>query len=91
VAAGVIETKASAEDPKGMKVLNALAKKQRRRVGPFESHANGRWPVREVLDRMKLEYLEEHLHPEEWAAKQAAKKEEAERKKDKAEGGAPAK
>jgi coenzyme F420 hydrogenase subunit beta len=91
VEAGVIETKSSSEDPKGMKVLNALAKKQRRRVGPFESHAQGRWPVREVIDRMKLEYLEEHLHPEEWAAKQAAKKEEPERKKDKAEGGAPAK
>jgi coenzyme F420 hydrogenase subunit beta len=81
VAAGVIETRPSTESPKGMKVLEALAKKQRRRVGPFESHAAGRWPVREVLDRMKVEYIEEQLDPEAYAAKQAAKAEKAAAKK----------
>ena len=89
VAAGVIETRPSTESPKGMRVLEALAKKQRRRVGPFESHAAGRWPVREVLDRMKVEYIEEQLEPEVYAAKQAAKAEKAAAKK--AKDAAPAK
>jgi coenzyme F420 hydrogenase subunit beta len=56
VAAGVIETRAATEDPQALKVLDALAKKQRRRVGPFEPQAAGRWPVAEVLDRVRNEY-----------------------------------
>lgn len=58
VAGGILETRDANEEPQALKVLDALAKKQRRRVGPFESHANGRWPVREVLDRVRREYLE---------------------------------
>lgn len=81
VAAGVIETKPSSEDPGGMRLLDVLAKKQRRRVGPFESHASGRWPVKEVLDRMKVEFIEEQLEPEVYAAKQAKKAEQAAAKK----------
>lgn len=57
VAAGVVETRDATEEPQALKVLDALAKKQRRRVGPFESHAKGRWPVQEVLDRVRREYL----------------------------------
>ena len=94
VAAGVIETKASSEDPEGMRLLDRLAMKQRRRVGPFESHAATRWPVQEVIDRMKVEYIEEQLEPEVWAAKQKVKKEEAAAKKAaaaKAKEAAPAK
>ena len=58
--AGVIETKSTDDDPNGMKVLNALSKKQRRRTGPFESHAAARYPVRHILEKYQLEYLEEH-------------------------------
>lgn len=58
VADGVIETREATEEPQALKVLDALAKKQRRRVGPFEPHAKGRWPVQEVLDRVRREYLE---------------------------------
>ncbi|MDQ4149208.1 MAG: Coenzyme F420 hydrogenase/dehydrogenase, beta subunit C-terminal domain [Actinomycetota bacterium] len=61
VEAGVVETKDTQEDPHGLRVLDALAKKQRRRVGPWESHAATRWPVREVLARVQREYVEEHL------------------------------
>jgi coenzyme F420 hydrogenase subunit beta len=57
VAAGVVQTRAADEEPQALKVLDALSKKQRRRVGPFESHAAGRWPVREVLERVQREYL----------------------------------
>ena len=57
LAAGVIEAKPAEEDPAGLKVLDRLAKKQRFRVGPFESHAAARWPVREVLDRVRREAL----------------------------------
>ena len=64
VAAGVIQTRAADEEPQALKVLDALAKKQRRRVGPFESHAAGRWPVREVLERVQREYLEEQSKEE---------------------------
>jgi coenzyme F420 hydrogenase subunit beta len=60
VEAGVIETKSTDDDPNGMKVLNSLAKKQRRRTGPFESHASARYPVRHILEKYQLEYLEEH-------------------------------
>jgi coenzyme F420 hydrogenase subunit beta len=60
VAAGIIETKPTEEDPKGLKVLEALARKQRHRVGPFESHASTRWPVREVLERVQREYVAEY-------------------------------
>jgi len=59
VEAGAIETRAADEEPGALKVLDRLAKKQRRRPGPFESHAAQRWPVREVLDRARKEYLEE--------------------------------
>src|SRR2546429_6104355 len=51
--AEVIEVRPAEEDPAGLKVLERLAKKQRFRVGPFEPHASGRWPVREVLDRVR--------------------------------------
>ncbi|MGI8426878.1 MAG: Coenzyme F420 hydrogenase/dehydrogenase, beta subunit C-terminal domain [Actinomycetota bacterium] len=61
VAAGVIETRPADEEPGALKVLDRLAKKQRRRVGPFESHASGRWPVREVLERARKEFLEAEL------------------------------
>lgn len=60
VDAGVIQIRAAEEEPRALKVLDALAKKQRRRVGPFESHAAGRWPSKEVLRRVQQEYLEEH-------------------------------
>jgi len=63
VAAGVVETRPADEEPGALKVLDRLAKKQRRRVGPFESHASGRWPVREVLERARKEYLEAQLEP----------------------------
>lgn len=61
VAAGIIETKQTTQDPEGMRVLEVLAKKQRRRVGPMESHAAQRWPVRNTLDKVKREYVAEHL------------------------------
>jgi len=65
--AGVVETRAATEEPKALKVLDALARKQRRRVGPFESHAAGRWSVREVLERVQREYLEQEGSKEEEA------------------------
>lgn len=58
VAGGVVKTRAADEEPQALKVLDALSKKQRRRVGPFEPHAAGRWPVREVLERVQREYLD---------------------------------
>ncbi|MCA1839867.1 MAG: Coenzyme F420 hydrogenase/dehydrogenase, beta subunit C-terminal domain [Actinomycetota bacterium] len=58
VAAGVIETRAASEEPRALGVLDALAKKQRRRVGPWESHAAGRWPVREVIERVRREFVQ---------------------------------
>ncbi|MGH2731388.1 MAG: Coenzyme F420 hydrogenase/dehydrogenase, beta subunit C-terminal domain [Actinomycetota bacterium] len=57
VEAGVIEVRPAEEDPAGLKVLDRLAKKQRFRVGPFHPNAAGRWPVKEVLDRVRREYL----------------------------------
>jgi coenzyme F420 hydrogenase subunit beta len=57
VAAGIVETRPAEEEPQALKVLSSLAKKQRFRVGPFEPHAAGRWPVREVLDRVRREAL----------------------------------
>ena len=60
VEAGVIEVRPAEEDPAGLKVLERLSKKQRFRVGPFEPHASGRWPVREVLDRVRREALAEY-------------------------------
>lgn len=80
LAAGVIESKEATQDT-GLRLLDVLAKKQRRRVGPFESHAAGRWPVQEVLDRMKVEFIEEQLEPEVWAKKQAEVKAKADAKK----------
>jgi coenzyme F420 hydrogenase subunit beta len=61
LAAGVIEARPAEEDPDGLRALERLAKKQRFRVGPFESHAAARWPVREVLARVRREALEEAL------------------------------
>ncbi len=61
VEAGIIETKPTSEDPDGMRVLEVLAKKQRRRTGPLESHAAARWPVKRVLDKAKKEFVEEQL------------------------------
>jgi coenzyme F420 hydrogenase subunit beta len=61
VAAGIIETKPTEEDPEGMRVLEVLSKKQRRRTGPLESHAAARWPVQRVLDKAKKEFVEEQL------------------------------
>jgi coenzyme F420 hydrogenase subunit beta len=58
VEAGVVETRDPSEEPGALKVLDRLAKKQRHRVGPFEPQAAGRWPVREVLERVRREYLE---------------------------------
>ena len=60
VAAGIVETRPAEEEPQALKVLNSLAKKQRFRVGPFEPQAAGRWPVREVLDRVRREALAAH-------------------------------
>lgn len=57
VEAGVLEVRPAQEDPAGLKVLDRLSKKQRHRVGPFEPNAAGRWPVREVLERVRREYL----------------------------------
>ena len=51
------------EDPAGLKVLERLARKQRFRVGPFEPQAAGRWPVREVLDRVRREALAAYEEP----------------------------
>ena len=60
VAAGIIEARPAEEDPGGLKVLERLSKKQRFRVGPFEPQAAGRWPVREVLERVRREALAEY-------------------------------
>jgi coenzyme F420 hydrogenase subunit beta len=57
VEAGIVETRAASEEPGALKVLDRLGKKQLHRVGPFEPPA-GRWPVREVLERVRREYLE---------------------------------
>jgi coenzyme F420 hydrogenase subunit beta len=57
LAAGIVETRPADEDPEALKVLDRLAKKQRFRVGPFDPNALGRWPVREVLDRVRREAL----------------------------------
>jgi hypothetical protein len=56
----VIEVRASEEEPGALKVLDSLSKKQRRRVGPMESHAAGRWSSKEVLARVRAEFLAEH-------------------------------
>jgi coenzyme F420 hydrogenase subunit beta len=61
VEAGIIETKPAEEDPEGIRVLEVLSKKQRRRTGPLESHAAARWPVKRVLDKAKKEFVEEQL------------------------------
>ena len=58
VEAGVIETKEASSEPHALSVLNGLARKQRRRVGPLEPHAAGRWSSREVLQRLRSEALE---------------------------------
>lgn len=55
VAAGVVETRSSEEEPAAIGVLSGLSKKQRRRVGPFEPHAIGRWASKEVLERVRAE------------------------------------
>ena len=60
LADGVIEVRASEEEPGALKVLDSLSKKQRRRVGPMESHAAGRWSSKEVLERVRAEFLAEH-------------------------------
>ncbi len=60
VEVGVLETRAATEEPTALKVLDALAKKQRRRVDPFDSHAAGRWPVKEVIERVRREFVESH-------------------------------
>lgn len=60
VEAGIIETKDTKEDPEGLRVLEVLAKKQRRRTGEMESHAAGRWPVKATLDRVRREYVEKY-------------------------------
>ncbi|MGH2706075.1 MAG: Coenzyme F420 hydrogenase/dehydrogenase, beta subunit C-terminal domain [Actinomycetota bacterium] len=57
--AGVIETREADEEPTALKVLDRLAKKQRKRVGLWDPHALGRWPVKETLERLRREYLEE--------------------------------
>ena len=72
LAAGVIEARPAEEDPDGLRVLDRLAKKQRFRVGPFESHAAGRWPVREVLDRVRREAVAAALAAPEEAENGAA-------------------
>ncbi|HVE76531.1 MAG TPA: Coenzyme F420 hydrogenase/dehydrogenase, beta subunit C-terminal domain, partial [Actinomycetota bacterium] len=54
---GVIETRPAEDEPKALKVLDALSKKQRRRVGPMESHAAGRWSSKETLKRVRQEYI----------------------------------
>lgn len=54
--AGILETRLAEEEPHAIRVLNGLSKKQRRRVGPFEPQAAGRWPVKEVLERVRNEY-----------------------------------
>jgi coenzyme F420 hydrogenase subunit beta len=56
--AGVLETREASEEPEALKVLDALAKKQRRRVGPLESHAGGRWSSDRVLARVREEYVQ---------------------------------
>lgn len=56
--AGIFETRAADQEPHALKVLDGLAKKQRRRVGALEPHAAGRWSVKEVLDRVRREALE---------------------------------
>lgn len=63
VAAGVIEVRPAEEDPDGLRVLDRLSKKQRFRVSPFEAHASARWPVREVLDRVRREAVAEAQAP----------------------------
>lgn len=55
VAAGVLETRMATEEPEALRVLDVLAKKQRRRVDPFDPHALGRWGSREVLERVRRE------------------------------------
>lgn len=57
--AGIVETRAAEEEPGALKVLDRLAKKQRKRVGPFDPNATGRWPVKEVLERVRREALAE--------------------------------
>lgn len=56
LSAGILDTRAAEEEPGAIRVLNGLSKKQRRRVGPFEPQAAGRWPVEEVLERVRNEY-----------------------------------
>lgn len=57
VSAGILEVRNSDEDQTALKVLDALAKKQRRRVGPMESHAAGRWSSKRILEKVRAEYI----------------------------------
>lgn len=56
-AAGILETRAAGEEPQALKVLDGLAKRQRHRVGPMEPQAAGRWASKEVLARVRAEYV----------------------------------
>lgn len=49
VAAGVVELRDAEEEPGALKVMDRLARKQRERVGPFDPHANHRWPTEQAL------------------------------------------
>lgn len=53
----VLETRPADEEPGALKVLEGLSKKQRRRVGPMEPQASGRWASDEVLARVRAEYV----------------------------------
>jgi coenzyme F420 hydrogenase subunit beta len=59
VAAGVLELRAAEEEPKALEVMDRLARKQRERVGPFDPHAQTRYPTEQALMAARAEAAEE--------------------------------
>ena len=57
VEAGVIELRPAEEEPHALEVMDRLARKQRERVGPFDPHANARYPTAETLQKARAEML----------------------------------
>ncbi|MEA2505665.1 MAG: coenzyme hydrogenase subunit beta [Actinomycetota bacterium] len=55
IAAGALETRPAEEEPAALQVMDRLARKQRERIGPFDPHAEARWPTAELLSAARAE------------------------------------
>jgi len=55
IAAGVLELREADEEPRALKVMDRLAKKQRQRIKASEPHAEARWPTEQLLAAARSE------------------------------------